>query len=194
MTDHEGFDFLDMRRQQDRRQHRRHGEGRDDGADQRIGIGPRHRPEDLALHALHREQRQEGRDRDDHRKQDRLVDLDGAGQDPAELVAEPRRAIRRHPRRMMGDLAEDVFHHDHGAVDDNAEIDGADRQQIGGLAPHHRDHHSQKTAPPEWSPRRSARSADCRETPTGSGRSGRRRTARLCSTVCTVIATRSPRS
>ena len=45
---------------------------------------------------------------------------------------------------MVGDLAEDIFHHDHGAVDDNAEIDGADRQQIGGLAPQHRDHHSQE--------------------------------------------------
>jgi hypothetical protein len=41
----------------------------------------------------------------------------------------------------MGDLAEDIFHHDDGAVDDDAEIDGTDRQQVRGLAPHHRDHH-----------------------------------------------------
>ena len=144
VTDREGFDFLDMGRQQDRGQHRRHGEGGDDGAEQRVGIGPRHRPEDLAFDALHREQRQEGRDRDDHRKEDRLVDLDGAGQDPVQLVAEPRRAIGGHPRRVMGDVAEDVFHHDHGAVDDDAEVDGADRQQIGGLAPHHRDQDRQE--------------------------------------------------
>ena len=100
----------------------------------RIGIGPRHRPEDLAFDALHREQRQEGRDRDDDRKEDRLVDLDRAGQDPVQLVAEPRRTLRCRPRRVMGDMAEDVFHHDHGAVDDDAEVDGADRQQVGGLS------------------------------------------------------------
>src|SRR5258707_12591147 len=45
---------------------------------------------------------------------------------------------------MVGNLAEDIFHHDHGPVDDNAEIDGADRQQVGGLPPHYRDHHSQE--------------------------------------------------
>src|ERR1700709_85579 len=45
---------------------------------------------------------------------------------------------------MVGDLAEDIFHHDHAPVDDNAEIDGADRQQVGGLSPHYRDHHSQE--------------------------------------------------
>ena len=66
LTDHEGFDFLDMRRQQDRGQHRRHGEGCDYGAEQCISIGTRHRAEDLTFHALHREQRQEGRDRDNH--------------------------------------------------------------------------------------------------------------------------------
>ena len=43
--------------------------------------------------------------------------------------------------RVMGEMAEDVFHHDDGAVDDDAEIDGADRQQVGGFAPHHRDDH-----------------------------------------------------
>ena len=42
-------------------------------------------------------------------------------------------------RRVMREMAEDVFHHDDGAVDDNAEIDGADRQQIGGIAAQHRD-------------------------------------------------------
>ena len=51
------------------------------------------------------------------------------------------RASRRQPWRVMGDLAEDIFHHDDGAVDDDAEIDRTDRQQVRGLAPHHRDHH-----------------------------------------------------
>ncbi len=41
----------------------------------------------------------------------------------------------------MGDMTEDVFDHDHSPVDDNAEIDGADRQQVRGLPSHHRDHY-----------------------------------------------------
>jgi len=31
-------------------------------------------------------------------------------------------------------IAIDVFHHDHGGIDDDAEIDRAERQQIGVLA------------------------------------------------------------
>ena len=134
MADHEGFDFLDMRRQQNRRQHRCYREGRDDGAEQRIGVGPRHRPEDLAFHALHREQRQKRCDGDDDRKEDRLVDLDRAGQDPASLSLSLGSRSGGSRGVVMGDLAEDIFHHDHGAVDDDAEIDGADRQQVRGLA------------------------------------------------------------
>src|SRR6185369_2152318 len=34
---------------------------------------------------------------------------------------------------------EDRLHHDHGGVDDQAEIDRADRQQIGGFAAQHQD-------------------------------------------------------
>ena len=75
----------DPLRQQDRGQHRRHREGRDHGAEQRIGIGARHRAENLAFDALHGEQRQERRDGDDDREQDRLVDLDRADQHAVEL-------------------------------------------------------------------------------------------------------------
>jgi len=34
----------------------------------------------------------------------------------------------------LGEFAVDVFHHDHGAVDDDPEIDCADRKQVGGHA------------------------------------------------------------
>src|SRR5258708_4755487 len=144
MTDHKGFYFLDMRRQQDRRQHRRHREGCDDGTEQRIGIGPRHRPEDLTFHTLHREKRQEGCDRDDNRKEDRLVDLDCPRQDPTKRVAAPHIAIGCHAWRVMGDMTEDVFNHDHGSVDDNAEIDGTHRQKIRRLSSYHRDDHREE--------------------------------------------------
>ena len=39
----------------------------------------------------------------------------------------------------MREMAEDVLHHDDGAIDDNAEIDGADRQQIGRIPAQDRD-------------------------------------------------------
>ena len=35
--------------------------------------------------------------------------------------------------------AEDRFHHDHGGVDDQSEIDRADREQVGGFAAQHQD-------------------------------------------------------
>ena len=35
--------------------------------------------------------------------------------------------------------AEDRLHHDHGGIDDQPEIDGADRQQVGGFAAQHQD-------------------------------------------------------
>ncbi len=49
--------------------------------DQREAVGSRHRTEDLAFDALHGEQRNERRDRDRGGKEDRLVDLQRAGQD-----------------------------------------------------------------------------------------------------------------
>ena len=51
-----------------------------------IAVGARHRTENLALDALHGEQRHEGRDRDGGRKEHRLVDLQRADQDQAQSV------------------------------------------------------------------------------------------------------------
>ena len=48
-------------------------------------------------------------------------------------------AIRRMSRRVMGKMTEDILHHDDGAVDDDAEVDRADRQQVGGVAAQHGD-------------------------------------------------------
>jgi hypothetical protein len=39
----------------------------------------------------------------------------------------------------LGQMAEDVLDHDHGGIDDQAEIDRADRQQVRRLAAHHHD-------------------------------------------------------
>ena len=144
----------------------------------RIGIGARHRTEDLAFHALHGEQRQERRDRDDHREEDRPVDLDRRGKNAAQFVGQSLvrdRAVSR--RHVVREMAEDVLHHDDGGIDDDAEVDRADRQQIGGFSAQHRDDDGEEQAPPEWSPIRSGRSADRPGTSTESRRSARRRTA-----------------
>ena len=39
----------------------------------------------------------------------------------------------------LGEMTEDVLDHDHRGVDDQPEIDGADRQQIGRLAAQHHE-------------------------------------------------------
>ena len=45
---------------------------------------------------------------------------------------------------VVGQMTEDVLHHDHGGIDDDAEVDRADRQQVGGFAAQHRDHHGEE--------------------------------------------------
>ena len=46
--------------------------------------------------------------------------------------------------RGLRQPAEDRLHHDDGGVDDQAEIDRADRQQIGGFAAQHQDDHGEE--------------------------------------------------
>src|SRR6185369_13737879 len=138
-----GLDLVHLLGQQQRRHHRRHGERGDHRAEQGVGVGTRHRAENLTLDALHGEQRDEGGDGDDHREEDGFVDFDCCREDAVQPVAHAGVFIRM-ARRMMGEVAEDVLHHDHGAVDDNAEIDGADRQQVGGVAAHHRNQHGEE--------------------------------------------------
>ena len=84
------FDLVHLVGQQKRRHHRRDRESRDHRAEQRIGISARHRPENLAFNALHREKRQERCDRNDHREEDRFVDFDGGRQNSVQPVATAR--------------------------------------------------------------------------------------------------------
>ena len=90
--------LLDMLGQQQRGQARRHREGREQRADQRVAIGARHRTEDLAFDALHGEQRHEGRDGDRGGEEHGLVDLQRADQDDPQPVG-PGRVARRIGRR-----------------------------------------------------------------------------------------------
>ena len=128
----DGLDLLHLVGQQDRRQDRRHREGGDHRADQRIRISPRHRAEDLALHALHGEQRKKRRDGDDHREEDRPIDFNRGREDTVKLVRGCR-AFGLVRRMFVREVTEDVLHHNHGGIDDDAKVDRPDRQQIGGL-------------------------------------------------------------
>ena len=76
------------------------------------------------------------------------------GQHAAQLVGQAGFRIGDRAPGVMREMAEDVLHHDHGRIDDDAEIDGADRQQVGGFAAQHRDDDGQRTARPEWWRRR----------------------------------------
>ena len=91
-----GFGFAHVVGQQDGADRRRHGERREQAAGQGIGIGLRHRAEDVAFDAAEREQRQEARDDDAGRKEDRTVDVGRGVVDRGELagrVLQPRRDV-----------------------------------------------------------------------------------------------------
>ena len=140
----EGFGLLDMRGQDDRAQRRRYRKRRKQPARQRIGIGPRHRAEDIALDAAQREQRDKGRDDDRGGEEDRARDVGRRRQDRMMLHVHDgvgRNRLELGFREPLGlrQPAEDRLHHDHRGIDDQAEIDRADRQQVGRFAAYHQD-------------------------------------------------------
>ena len=144
-THHQRFGFLHMLGQDQRAERGRHGEGRDQAAGQRVGIGLRHRAEDVPLDAAQREQRNEAGDDDAGREKDRSIDV-GRGVENRQPLAvqpgrrqRPDRLFRRLPVSVAAQPAEYAFHHDDRRIDDQAEIDGADRKKIGRFAADHQD-------------------------------------------------------
>src|SRR5271165_1231734 len=136
------FALCNIRRKKHEAQGGRDRKRRDQTAGDRIGVGLRHRSKDMPLDSGQREQRHEARDDDRGREEDRLADLGGADRYRSHLAAEAAR--RPHSvqnagpdaevRRIFREMAKDIFDHDHGGVDDETEIDGADRQQVRGFA------------------------------------------------------------
>ena len=57
-----------------------------------------------------------------------FVDFNGGDEDAAQLVANLLSSVSDFAVHVVGKMAEDVLHHNDGAVDDDAEIDRADRQ------------------------------------------------------------------
>ncbi len=158
-TNHDRLGLVHLLGKQVRSQHRRDREGRDQRAKQCIAVSPRHGIEDLAFDPLHGEQRNEGGHGDGSGEEDGLVDLERADEDRAQPVGPSahvrgvRVAGRVRPVLSCGQLlekllslvrsrlkiAEYVLDQDHRRIDDDSEIDGPDRQQIGILAAQHQD-------------------------------------------------------
>mmetsp|Transcript_5519 Transcript_5519/g.13306 ORF Transcript_5519/g.13306 Transcript_5519/m.13306 type:complete len:1095 (-) Transcript_5519:4456-7740(-) len=146
-----GFLLGHPARQQIGHQHRRHREGGQQGAGQRIAIGAGHGAKDLALDPRHQEQRGEGRNGDEGREQDGVVHLQRAHEDHAQALGPAQRrvgvpAMRSARHRTQGlhplpwwrlEVAVDVLDQDDRRVDDDAEVHRAQRQQIGGFPTQH---------------------------------------------------------
>jgi hypothetical protein len=154
------FGLLDMPGKQQCRENRRHRERRQQRTGQGVAIGARHRPEDLSFDALHREQRHECSHRDSRCEKHRLVDLQRADEDDPQPLRPTlaRGSMAMHRCRIIAPIAfsemlkqrlpllvgglkvaKDILHHDHGGIDDDPEIDGAERQQVRILALKHED-------------------------------------------------------
>ena len=104
-------------------EHRKERQRQDQRADQREDRRVGHRLEELARRAGEHVDRQEAGDDDRHGVEDRPVHFGGGlGDDFADRV------LRSVAQR---ELAVDVLDHDDGAVDQDAEIDRADREQVG---------------------------------------------------------------
>src|SRR6516162_739239 len=144
----DGFSLSHVLGKQVRCEHRRDRERRDQRSDQRVAVGPRHRSEDLALDALHREQRDECRHRDGGGEKDRLIDLQRTGEDQAQAVRPGARAIRRSGRvgaeaplrellqellALLGsrlEIPKYVLDQNHGGIDNDPEVNRTDGQEI----------------------------------------------------------------
>ncbi len=127
--------LLDMRGQDDGAQRRRDREGREHAARERIGVGPRHRAEDVALDTAEREQGNESRDDDRGGKEDRTRHVGGGRQDG--MVFHVHHGVVRYCLELrlgqplgLRQTPEDRLHHDDRGIDDQSEIDRADRQQV----------------------------------------------------------------
>lgn len=94
-----------------------------------------------------REERHEAGDDDQRGEQHGAIDLADRVGDGGELAGEAAgrgHALERIPGRPSrpgrGQASEHVLDEDHGRVDDETEVDGADRKQVRGLAEQHQKH------------------------------------------------------
>ncbi len=100
-------------------------DGEDDGSQKREGDGPGHGFEQAPFDALQREDGQVGGDDDGDGVKHRALHFVGGVED---LLFHGAAAV------LAAQMANDVFHHDDGPVDDHAEIERAEREEIRGDA------------------------------------------------------------
>jgi hypothetical protein len=158
-------------------EHRREQHGEDQRAEQGEGDRPGHRLEEAAFDRLQGEDGQVGGD-DDGRWRRRPG---------AALRARPRESAPSRSCRRCGvaEMADDVLDHDDRAVDDHAEVQRAEREQVGGDVARSRQMEAKSSAngmvmatmmAPRTLPRKRNRMMTTRMMPS----------VRLCSTVCVV--------
>ena len=111
-----GVDRDDLRREDRRGERQREHDRAADGE----RVGPRHRGEDDAGHPGHREERKECDPDDDGREGHRRRDLARALLD----------ALDHRAFAVGAEVPEDVLDHDDGRVDDDAEVDGPERDEV----------------------------------------------------------------
>ena len=102
-ADDKGFLLIHLARQQQRAQRRGHGEGGQQPTGDGVGVGFRHRPEDVTFDAAEGEQRHEGGDDDGCSEEDALAHLDGGIGDHRELAAQFRGVAHPLQHRRMGE-------------------------------------------------------------------------------------------
>ncbi len=118
--------FMDSFFKQCAGEHRRNQHRENERSKERKGHSPGHRMEQAPLDTLQGEDRQVCRDDDGNREKDRALDL----------VSGVANALHGRPviATTMAHMADDVLHHDHGAVHHHAEIQCAEGQQVRGNA------------------------------------------------------------
>lgn len=104
----------------------------------------------MSLDPAQREQRDEGGDDDGRGKKNRTVDVRARLEDLQALAVQsgvsgrlPLAALRNSRK-----APEDALDHDDGRIDDQAEVDCADRQKIGGFPL--QDHNADREEQGEW--------------------------------------------
>ena len=112
--------------EQKKTQHRGHGQRQQQSPGQGEGVGIGHGPEDLPFRSLHGEERDKRADHDRCRIKQGPFDFLGRADDAL--------AQRQFGVLAGANMPVDILDHDDGGIDDDAEIHGPNREQIGRFA------------------------------------------------------------
>ena len=117
----DGILLLLLGRYEPAREDRCQRQGQHDRAADRERVRHRHRREDDAGHARHREEGEERHTDDERRERHR----------PGHLARGLQDSLGHRAFPVRPEVPEDVLHHDDGRVDDDPEVDGTQRDEVG---------------------------------------------------------------